>query len=266
MENEVRLENEFLLGTMIWSFSRLNSYYNCPYEWQQHYLLCNKGAESSFGQFGSFCHKCLELFANGDLDVFSISQFYEDNYADEVTLPFPPNKHVDIGQSYYEKGLDYFNNIDLNIEDYEVLGVEKEVRFKVEDYDMIGYIDLLLKNKKTGEITILDHKSASIKILKNGNISKTDMAHFEEFKHQLYLYSKAVIEEYGRVDYLEWNLFKDQNNYRIPWKEEEYSKSISWAIDTIHKIEKETEWAPNPDFYYCRYLCGQRTNGCPYKP
>ena len=96
MENEVKLENEFLLGTMIWSFSRLNSYYNCPYEWKQHYLLCNKGAESSFGQFGSFCHKCLELYANGDLDVFSISQFYEDNYIGKTKqINTPKEKWID---------------------------------------------------------------------------------------------------------------------------------------------------------------------------
>ena len=265
MENEVRLENEFLLGTMIWSFSRLNSYYNCPYEWYNHYMMCNKGAESSFGQYGSFCHKILEKYAKGELSIFEVSAFYEDHFAEEVKEPFPPNKYADIGQGYYDKGLDYFDNMDLDLDKYEILGVEKEIRFKVGEYDIIGFIDLLLRDKADGSVAILDHKSASIKILKSGKISKTDLPHFEEFKRQLYLYSIPIIQEYGRVDYLKWNLFKDQNEIVIPWDKKEYENTIQWAVDTIHLIEKETEWRPNPDFYYCHYLCGQRFNGCEYK-
>lgn len=46
-------ELDFLLGTMQWSFSRLNSYYNCPYEWKLHYLECNKSENGFFGEYGS---------------------------------------------------------------------------------------------------------------------------------------------------------------------------------------------------------------------
>ena len=31
-------------------------------------------------------------------------------------------------------------------------------------------------------------------------------------------------------------------------------------------IENEEHWCPNPDFYYCNYLCGQRNHACEYKP
>lgn len=62
-------------------------------------------------------------------------------FFDEVIEEFPPNKYVDMQQTYYEKGLDYFNNIDLIFDDYEILGVEKEVRFKIDEYDFIGFID-----------------------------------------------------------------------------------------------------------------------------
>lgn len=251
---------------MTWSFSRVNSYAsNCPYEWYLHYMECNKGDESSFGQFGSFCHKCLELYAKGELDIISISKYYEDHYCDEVTIEFPYNKYVDMGISYYEKGLDYFNNMDFDLSKYEILGVEKKVEFKIGKYDFVGFIDLLLKEKETGKIIILDHKSASLKILKSGKISKSDQAHFLEFKRQLYLYSKAVIEEYGKVDFLEWNMFKDQNDIRIPWDEKEYNEALTWAEDTIHAIENEIEWRPNPSYYYCNNLCSQRFNACPYK-
>jgi len=228
-------------------------------------VLCNKGCNNFFGQFGSFIHKILEGYAKGELSLFEISQYYEDNFWEEVNEDAPPNKYVDIKQSYYEKGLDYLDNIDLILEDYEILGVEMEVRFKIGNYEMLGYIDLLLKDKKSGEIVILDHKSASLKFKKNGDISKTDLQHFLEFKRQLYLYSMPVIEKYGKVDYLEWNMFKDRKHIKIKWDKAEYDEAIGWAKETVEMIERENAWLPNPDYYYCNYLCGQRRNACEFK-
>lgn len=190
------------------------------------------------------------------MGLFELADYYTEHFSDVVSCKAPKNKYVDIFQSYFNKGLEYFNNFDLDLDQYEVLGVEKEVRFKLDGYDFIGFIDLLLRDKETGEITILDHKSASIKILKNGNISKSDQQHFREFVRQLMLYSKAVMEEYGRVDYLEWNMFKDMNRIKIPWTPEDYDEATKWAIDTIHDIEKETEWNPSPDQFFCCNLCG----------
>ena len=251
---------------MLWSFSRLNAFYNCPYEWRLHYIENNKGIGSFFGQFGSFVHKILEMYAKEELSLFELSQYYEDNFWLEVTFDAPPNKFVDIRQSYYDKGLDYLNNIDLITDGYDVLGVEKEVRFKIGGYDMIGYIDLLLREKSTGKIIILDHKSASIKFLKNGKVSKADQKHVREFIRQLCLYAIPVIEEYGRVDELWWNLFKDRKWLKMSWTLEDHNEAIKWASDTIELIRKETAWLPNPDYYYCHYLCGQRENACEYKP
>lgn len=61
-------------------------------------------------------------------------------------------------------------------------------------------------------------------------------------------------------------MFKDQKWIEIPWKREEYDEAIQWAKDTLELIEKEVLWLPNPDYYYCHYLCGQRNNACEYKP
>lgn len=161
--------------------------------------------------------------------------------------------------------MDYLNNIDLDLEKYEVLGVEKKVEFKLFGKQFVGFIDLLVRDKGSGELIIIDHKSASIKILKNGKISKSDQDHFLEFKRQLYLYSLPIIKEYGPVSKLMWNMFKDQKWIEIPWKQEESDEAIKWVKDTLELIEKETEWTPSPDVYYCRYLCGQRNNACEYK-
>ena len=261
MEDEL----DFLLDTMTWSFSRLNSFYNCPYEWKLRYIDCNKSENGFFGEYGSLIHKILEKYEKGELSLFELNDYYEEHFSENVPHDAPPNKYVDIKQSYYEKGLDYFNNIDLDLDKYEVLGVEKEVRFQIAGKDFVGYIDLLLKEKETGKIIILDHKSASIKILKNGKVSKSDQEHVREFIRQLCLYAIPIIEEYGHVDELWWNLFKDKNWLKMPFNKEDYDEAIKWAEDTLKLIETEKEWLPNPDFYYCNYLCGQRNHACEYK-
>ena len=259
-------EEFFVLDTFTWSFSRLNSFYNCKREWYDKYIECQSGENGFFGEFGSCCHSILEQYAKGELSLFEISQAYEDKFAEVVVHDAPPNKYVDLKQSYFDKGMDYFDNIDLNLDDYEILGVEKEVRFKIADKDFVGFIDLLLREKATGKIIILDHKSASLKILKNGSISKSDQEHFNEFRRQLCLYAIPTIEEYGKVDELWWNLFKERKWLKIPWNEEIHNEVIKWAEDTIALIENETEFPCNPDYYYCWNLCSQRNNACPYKP
>ena len=260
------MSDNFIIDTMRWSFSRLNSFNNCKYEWYKHYVECEEPMPSFFGEFGGFCHECIEKFAKGELDIFDITDYYTDNYVYEVITPAPYNKYKDLNISYYNKGLEYFESIDLQLDGYEILGVEKEIQFEIGGYPMIGFIDLLLRNEETGEIVIVDHKSSTIKIKKNGEVSKTDMPHFEEFKKQLYLYSIPILEEYGRVDKLRWNMFKDGNWIEIPFDEDEFKAAKEWALNTIKEIEQEKDWEPFDDVngYYCRNLCSFRDR-CKYK-
>lgn len=268
-------EDSFIIGTMTYSFSRLNSFYTCPWEWRQNYIECADKDGSAMAQFGSLLHTILEMYAKGELAIFELSMYYMEHFDEYVTYDFPPNKYVDLRQKYYDAGLDYLDNIDLDLSNYDVLGVEKKVEFKIGDYDCIGFIDLLLRDKNSGEIIILDHKSASIGVLKSGKIAKKDREHFDQFKKQLYLYAKPVIKEYGHVDKLKWNMFRDQNYIEIPFNQEEYEASVRWAEDTIKLIESETEWGLNKEFikaqeedkyppFYCMNLCSQRFH-CPEK-
>lgn len=263
MTNE---ELKFILDTMTWSFTRLKSFYDCKYAWKLSYIDCVKGDNGFFDSYGSFVHEILQKYAEGQLSLFDLNTYYEEHFDESVPYDAPPNKFVNIRQSYYDKGYGYLSNIDLPIDEYEILGVEKKVRFKIDNKNFVGYIDLLLRDKKTGKIIILDHKSASLKLLKNGEVSKSDKEHFLLFKRQLYLYSIAIKEEYGDVSELWWNMFKDRKWIKIPWQQNEYDESIQWAKDTIKLIEKESNWYGRPDFFFCTYICDHRNNACEYKP
>ena len=254
-----------MIDIMQWSFSRLNSYYNCPYEWKLRYLDNIEPEKNFFAEYGNLMHKILEKYAKGELSFFELNQYYIDHFNEYIPHDAPPNKTTDVRQSYFDRGLDYLDNIDLDLNQYEILGVELKVEFELFGKPFIGFIDLLVKDKETRELIIIDHKSASIKILKSGKISKSDQAHFLDFRRQLYLYSIPVIKKYGPVSKLKWNMFKDKKWIDIPWKQEEYNETIQWVKNTLDLIQNEKEWAPSPDFWYCNYLCGQRNNACEYK-
>ena len=264
--NEYSNDN-FIIDLMKWSFSRVNGYYSgCPYEWYDKYILCNPSKQNFHGAGGGFAHKILEKYENGELDMWDLSPYFEEHFAEEVPYSAPPNKYKDLRQDWYDKVLDYFDNIDIPLDEYKICGVEKKVDFMVGDYPFVGFIDLLLQDQKDEKFILCDHKSSSIKILKNGKVSKSDKEHFQAFKRQQYLYCKPIIEEYGSgcIKELWWNMFKDRAWIKIPFNPDEYQEAQDWAIDTIHKIENETEWLPSPNMWYCNYLCGQ-SDGCPYK-
>lgn len=253
------------IDNTVWSFSRLNSYKSCAYQWYLHYIEGHEGLPNAYAQFGTVCHETLEKYLKGELNMFNVSQYYQDHYSEIVTCDFPPNKYVDLGEKAYLGGKEYFDNINFDFDKYEILGVEKELLFKVGKYNFKGYADAIYRDKETGEIILRDHKTASFKYLKNGEVSSKDRAHFLEFLRQEYLYCIPLIEQYGKVDYLTWNMIRDNREIRVPFNEAEYIEAQEWALFIIEKIEQDLLWLPNTEnSYYCNTLCDIR-GMCPYR-
>lgn len=257
-------EDKFIVDTFTWSFSRLESFYQCPLAWRRTYIDCEPKCSNAFAEYGSCCHKILEEYEKGELDLFDLSTEYEKRFQDEITTDFPHNKYADLRQLYYEKGQKYFDEIDLPLDEMEILGVEEKVNFTIDDKPFIGFIDLRYKDKN-GNVIFMDHKSANIKFNKNNSVSKSYQEKMQMYKRQQYLYTIPFIEAGEKVDYLEWNFFNNQKIYRIPWNPYEYAEAIVWAKHTMDLIEQEELWLPNSSWYYCINLCDHR-DFCEYKP
>lgn len=252
------------IKNMVWSFSRVNGADKCRYAWYRQYVEEDRGAPNAYAQFGTICHKTLEKYLKGELDIFTVSQYYQDHYKDYVTCNFPPNKYVDLGEKAYLGGKEYFDNINFDFDKYEILGVEKELNFQVGKYPFHGFADAIYRDRETGEIILRDHKSSSFKYLKNGDISSKDREHFKEFRYQEYLYSIPLIEEYGKVDYLSWNMIRDQREIKIPFDEKEFKEAQEWCVKTIEDLEQEMLWLPDTSSsYWCNTICSNRGT-CPY--
>ena len=124
--------NDFIISSMIWSFSRLNAFYHCPYEWKRNYIDCEQGEDNFYSEFGSLCHSILERYFKSKITVIEISQVYEREFDKFVIHPTFSSKE-DLKEVYYQDGLEYFNNIDFPFDKYDILGVESKRTFKIND-------------------------------------------------------------------------------------------------------------------------------------
>ena len=168
------------METDLLSFSRINGW-NCPYEWKLHYIDGIEGESGFFAEVGSAMHETLEAYLKQEVDVFTLLEYFENKWQEYVIHDAPPNKYTDISQQYYQQCIDYINQLVFDFDKYEILGVEREVNFTIEQYKFHGFIDLLMRDKTTDEIIISDHKSFMPRFKVNGEISKTQIEHFNEF-------------------------------------------------------------------------------------
>ena len=240
---------------------------HCKYEFYLNYIIHDDEQYLSEGNYyaevGSYVHQILAMIFNGELKVEDAVQYYIDHYDENV---FYKAKESTMDKNYMLIA-EYFAELELDwYEQYDIVGVELETKFKVEDYDFIGYIDLLLRDKKDGKFVVLDHKSSPYPFTKSGSIKKNSQGSFELYKKQMYLYCHAVKQLYGDFPKeMTWNHFKDKGQLAtIPFVKSEYQETMKWFWDSLKEIEQEKDFEPTEEFFYCNNLCNFR-NSCEYK-
>lgn len=239
---------------MVWSFSSVNNYANCPRCFYLTYKEKKSKVNNAFAQFGSFCHSLLERYFRGEAEFFELAQMYENEYNFNITIDFPEFKFGDLSTSYYEAGAEYFSSFE-EWSEYEVLGVEQKITLDIKGKSFIGFIDLILRDKSDGSIVIVDHKS------KSKFKSKKEKEHY---LLQLYLYSIYIREKYGEYPkLLKFNMFRQQNIITEIFDEKKLLQAINWFDFTTDMIESDDSWACKRDDFFCHNLCGVR-NHCEY--
>lgn len=255
---------EFIIDDMNWSFSRLQSYRTCPYSWYLQYIKKAKGKQNAFAEYGTLVHETLEKYSKGELLDFMLADYYKENFDKVITYNFPPNKYVDLRQSYFEKGINYLENFQGFNTYKEILGVEKEVKFNIGKYKFIGYIDLLVKDENDN-LQVIDHKSHNLKPRSNRKKTTKGDEELNCFLRQLYLYSVPLKPEYNKYPaYLNFNVFRQGLWIHEEFKEEKLEEAKKWAIDTIEEIKNAETFPAYYDDFFCNQLCNFR-NICGYK-
>ena len=96
-----------------YSFSKLSTWWTCPYGYYQRYIEHKAGIGNAFASFGTFVHELMEKYAKGEAELWDLPQIYEWQFDTAVPEKFPYNKYVNIGSltsnNYIEVGEIHFN-------------------------------------------------------------------------------------------------------------------------------------------------------------
>lgn len=258
---------EKILDKIIWSFSSVNSYTNCPRCFKFERIDKVSKVQNAFAEWGSFMHSLFERYFSGELEFFELAPLYEKDYKKNVKETFPYNRYVDLSEKYYNTGLEYLSEFEGMPENYEVLGVEEKANLVVDGRPFVGYIDLVLRDRNSNALVVWDHKSKAD--------FKNDQEHME-YLRQLYLYAEYVKEKYGEYPaQLTFNMFRVGKIVESDFDQNELDATKRWFIGTIEKIYEDREfkdkieiscfenfkdldaYKPGSDFF-CANLCGAR--------
>ena len=246
-----------IVNTMVWSHSRLTSFMSCPYSWFLRYILGEDTSSNFYSEHGTFVHELLAKFYKGeasrDMIVIEYLTGFSHNVVSTVnakTFDSTKAKYIDSVSNYLET----FEPFKFN----KIIAIEKEYKFKIDEYDFIGYVDLAGYDE-AGDLLIIDNKSANLKPRsKKGKQTLTD-DELDEYLRQLYLYSIPVFNETG--EYPKWlifNCFKSGVVIKEPFIMADFEKAKRWAKNIIEFIKAERNWNATGDFIYCKDLCNNR--------
>lgn len=202
-----------------------------------------------FSSYGTFMHKLIELYHKGEKTPRQLVDMYLQDFKTEVVGRAPNRK---VFSSYFTGGLQYLKT--LQPFPYDVVGVEKKVDFVVNGIPFVGYIDFL--GRKDDDLYVVDNKSRILKPRSSrAKPTKAD-EELDAYLRQLYIYSAAVEEEYGKTPRsLCFNCFRDKLFIIEPFKEQAYAESKEWLAKSIGNIREESDFKPSVEFFKCTHLC-----------
>lgn len=190
------------------SYSQFSMYMNCPKKWEQEYVLNKRVFEQSIHTiFGTAMHETLQNYLEvmysqtakkaDEIDVSSDLQsrmvtLYQEAAQKTGHFSTPEELH-----EFWQDGiaiLDYFKKkrrIYFSSRDHELLGIETELKVPLQQNIVFkGYVDVIIRDKRDGRITIIDLKTSTRGWNKWQKADKTKTA-------QLLLYKEFYAKQFG---------------------------------------------------------------------
>lgn len=248
-----------------YSYSQLSAFDECRYGF---YLQRIEGLEeqasNAFAERGTLIHDLLDQWAKKKLTKDEMLFEYERRYGDEVITAWPKMlASKGYAKKAYDTGVEFFKNFD-EFEGYEVLSAEEKFNIELpltngETRPFVGIIDLMLREKSSGDLVICDHKSKSLQSFKKDE---------DKMYRQQLLYSTYVKEKYGDFPAsMIFHLFNENGcKPQRLFSKEQYNEAMEWATKQILRLEECTvlDWLVCKDKadYYCWEICSVR-KACP---
>lgn len=245
-----------IINDMVWSYSRVSCFEECPYRWFLKYIRKEKEVPQFYSSYGSFIHKLIEKYYKSQLTKAEMLTYYVTNFSKEVE-GHRPNDTI-LG-NYIKCGFDYLNS--FKEFPYNMVSVEEKMDFEINGTKFVGYIDYL--GEKDGEYYIVDNKSRKLKPRSNRKKPTKKDRELDMMLTQLYLYAYAVKQKYGKYPKaLCFNCFRNNTFIEEPFDESKCKEAIEQIMDGIESIKQTNDFYPNMEFFSCLYMCGFNDDCC----
>lgn len=249
-----------MISEMEWSYSRLTSFEDCKYRWLLQYILKKKrGDPQFFSTYGTFMHDILERYLSGRLKKEELVPHFLEHYDEQVVGEAPSPK---IADNFFNHALTYLQTIDFPYQD--IVSTEKKVKFKVDDYNFVGYIDVLARRGKGYHI--VDHKSHGLLPRTNRRFQTVSDKELDKYLRQQYLYAIPIKEEYGSFPKtLNFNCYRHGRFITERFNIDRLEQTKQWVRDQISEIMHEQDWDANPEPFKCNFICDMKDH-CRFCP
>lgn len=190
------------------SWSQVQIWNSCPYRWKLNYIdKLGSFTDSIYTVYGKAIHATLQEY---------LTEMYENSIvsADKLDLG---NMLLDRLKYYYSKGVESADGVHFSTQkeltefciqgakaldwfkkkrgdyfqkkNWELVGIEVPLNTKYKHVNVLGFIDVLMKNTKTGRLKVIDIKTST----RGWKYEKKDPMK----KGQLLFYKKFIAEKYG---------------------------------------------------------------------
>lgn len=258
--------NEFydmVTGGMRFSYSSVSSFITCPYMFKLTYIDAEDRSGNWYADFGLLVHEVLEKYVKGELEIMELATYYEENYPRVVTSPSPPYP-AGIADRYYADGLNFFQNLDFNKDDYEIVNIEDKINVEYNTIKIVIKPDLVLKDKRTGDVILFDYKTSNP--FKNDKPDKKKLA---EYHKQMYLYAYFINHTTDiKINKIKLWFVRINKFDEFDYSEEDAGEVVNWFFDSVMSIRVEEEYSPcdtTKNKFFCQQLCGV-SQFCKFKP
>jgi hypothetical protein len=195
--------NEVSKKKKIISYSQFSKWYSCPHSFYLDYVKGLRVFEESLHMsFGTAIHETMQTYLRAlynkseeHAERMDMMKYFVRAFNDEVTRKKIPHTAEELAE-FIEDGrniLEAFKKIDNRLkhfptDKYMLLDIEHELKLDIKsNVSIVAYLDLVLKERMTGKIKIIDIKTAT-----NGwnNYQKEDFTKTSQLVLYKALYSK----------------------------------------------------------------------------
>lgn len=241
-----------LIDDMVWSFSRVESYWDCPHRWYLKYIRKFRDKDLFYSSYGRFMHKLIEQYYNGELAKSDMLIVFLKDFKNEVKGRRPKQSTV---EKFINNSVQYLKNFEPF--PYKMGAVEESVTFDIGDKKFVGYIDFRGIDETDGEIVIIDNKSKELQPRSTRGRHTLKDKELDRKLIQLYLYSAAVEQKYGKLPKaLCFNCYRAGRFIYEEFDEWAYQNAKEWALMTIDTIRDDNEFEAVPNPFVCEWICG----------